>query len=138
MFTVTARDPETKARVGRFIGALKKGIERLDGKACLIAGVDLSHIGRRFGQEEGVGEERLKKTEVDDKHILDYIASGDKRGFVRFMKKINPVNNVCGYPALYVLLDLLDGRKGELIAYRQNVEPDTDSMVSFAALSFPA
>ncbi|MBI5178445.1 MAG: AmmeMemoRadiSam system protein B [Nitrospinae bacterium] len=126
-----------KQRVDRFIRALRTEIKRRPGKICLIAGVDLSHIGRRFNQEEGAAEQRLQETETDDRNLLRLVAEGNKPEFVRFMKETNPRNNVCGFPALYVLLDLLDGRKGELLDYRQNVEPDTDSMVSFAAMSFP-
>jgi hypothetical protein len=123
-------------RVEKFVDALRKGIGRLNGGACLIAGVDLSHVGRRFGQEEGAGKERLAEVEAQDRKLLKLVGAGKKKEFSGLMKKINRRNSICGYPALYVLMDLLEGRKGELLDYRQNVEGENDSMVSFASMSF--
>ncbi|MEE8483513.1 MAG: AmmeMemoRadiSam system protein B, partial [Nitrospinota bacterium] len=47
-----------KERVDKFIAALSKGIERLGDKVCVIAGIDMSHIGRRFGHKDGAPEKR--------------------------------------------------------------------------------
>lgn len=124
------------ARVRKFVEALRKGIQKLNGGACLIAGVDLSHVGRRFGQEDGVDKERLAEVETDDRKLLKLVGEGKKKEFVNFMKKKNRANNICGYPALYVLIDLLEGRNGELLDYRQSVEGENDSMVSFASMVF--
>lgn len=130
-------DPKFNAtRVERFISALKKGMDRLGPRGCLIAGVDLSHVGRRFGREEGVTPELLKEVEADDLAALTFLGAGDKKGFVEHLKKVNPKNSVCGFPALYALFDLLEGRAGTLLEYRQNVEGENDSAVSFAAMTF--
>ncbi len=123
-------------RINRFSAALRKTVEQKNGKVAVIAGIDLSHMGRRFGRKEGVTPELLEKVERDDRQLLRLLADGDREVFVEFMKEVNPQNHVCGFPALYVLFDLLNGRKGELMEYRQNVEGDNDSMVSFAAMAF--
>ena len=125
-----------RGRVDRFTAALKKQIDRLGDKACVIAGIDMSHVGKRFGHAEGVTEGRLKEIEREDRAALGFVASGDKRGFVEYMKAVNPRNHVCGFPALYTLMGLLDGRKGELIEYGQNVEGDHDAVVGFCAMAF--
>lgn len=125
-----------RQRVDKFTAALKKQIDRLGEKVCVIAGIDMSHVGKRFGHAEGVTDERLKEIEREDRAALAFVAAGDKRGFVEYMKEMNPRNHVCGYPALYTLLGLLDGRTGELIEYGQNVEGDHDAVVGFAAMSF--
>lgn len=126
-----------RRRVDRFTAALKKQIDRLGDKVCVIAGIDMSHVGKRFGHTEGVSDGRLKDIEREDRAALGFVAAGDKRGFVEYMKEVNPRNHVCGYPALYTLLGLLDGRKGEPIEYGQSVEGDLDAVVGFAAMSFP-
>lgn len=123
-------------RIGRFINALKKAVEEMGEKVCVIAGVDLSHVGQRFGQMDGVPKELLERVEKEDRRLLELIAEVDKKGFVEFMKEVNPKNHVCGFPALYVLLELLNGRKGKLLDYSQNVEGNNDSMVSFASMAY--
>ncbi len=123
-------------RIKKFSGALQKTIDEGGGKICIIGGIDLSHIGKRFGQVNGATGERLEKLESEDRAALKHVADGNKSGFVDYMKKVNPQNNICGFPVLYVMMDLLDGRKGKLLDYRQNVEGDNESAVSFAAMSF--
>lgn len=123
-------------RIEKFSSALQKTIDAGDGKICLIGGIDLSHIGKRFGQVSGANSERLKKLESEDRQALQHIADGKKKEFVEYMKKVNPQNNICGFPVLYVMMDLLNGRKGKLLDYRQNVEGDNESAVSFAAMTF--
>jgi len=123
-------------QINRFSAALRKTVEQKNGRVAVIAGIDLSHVGRRFGQAEGATPELLEQVERDDRQLLRLLADGDREDFVKFMKEVNPRNHVCGFPALYVLFDLLNGRKGELMEYRQNVEGDSDSMVSFAAMAF--
>lgn len=125
-----------KQRIDKFISALQKGIERMGKKVCLIGGIDLSHVGRRFGETAGAPEARLKEIEYEDKVILGFVADGLKEEFVKYMKKVNPQNHVCGFPALYVLMDLMDGHKGELLEYMQNVEGKNESVVSFTAMRF--
>ena len=123
-------------RIDRFSAALQKTIDGSGGKICLIGGIDLSHIGKRFGQESGASAERLKELEDEDRTALKHVADGKKNEFVQYMKKVNPQNNICGFPVLYVMMDLLNGRKGKLLDYRQNVEGDNESAVSFAAMTF--
>ena len=123
-------------RIERFTKALNKAIQKREGKICLIGGIDLSHVGRRFGQESGAPVERLDKIKDEDNLLMQFVAGGKKTEFVKLMKKINPENHVCGFPVLYVMMDLLEGRKGSLLDYRQNIEGDNDSVVSFAAMSF--
>lgn len=123
-------------RIDKFSGALQKTIDEGGGKICLIGGIDLSHIGKRFGQGNGAPGERLEKLESEDRAALKHIADGNKSGFVDYMKKVNPQNNICGFPVLYVMMDLLNGRKGKLLDYRQSVEGENESAVSFAAMTF--
>ncbi len=125
-----------RQRVDRFTAALEKQIDRLGDKVCVIAGIDMSHVGKRFGHAEGVTDEQLKEIEREDRAAVAFVAAGDKPGFVKYMKEVNPRNHVCGYPALYTLMGLLDGRTGELIEYGQSVEGDHDAVVGFAAMSF--
>jgi hypothetical protein len=123
-------------RVEKFSNALKKGVDAMGGKVALIAGIDLAHVGERFGQEDGAGPERLEALKQDDRKLLDLVADGNKEEFVTYMKAINPENHVCGFPALWMLFDLIGGRKGSLLEYRQSVEGNNDSVVTFAAMAF--
>ena len=123
-------------RVKKFSNALKKGIDSMGDKVALIAGIDLAHVGARFGQEDGAETKKLEALEHDDRKLLDFVADGDKDEFVAYMKEINPQNHVCGFPALWMLFDLIGGRKGSLLDYQQSIEGSNESAVSFAAMVF--
>ena len=124
------------ARVQAFSSALKKTVEKMGDRLCIVAGIDLGHIGKRFGQPEGATKERLELLEKEDRELLSFVAEVNKPEFHKLVKNINPKNNICGFPALYILLDLLQGKKGELLDYGQSVEGNNDSAVSFAAMAF--
>src|SRR5262249_59038572 len=48
----TKGDPERDRRVPRFIDALLETMAASRRRVCLIAGVDLAHVGPRFGDAE--------------------------------------------------------------------------------------
>jgi hypothetical protein len=123
-------------RIEKFSNALKKGVNAMGDRVALIAGIDLAHIGARFGHTDGAGPKRLEALEQDDRKLLDFVANGNKEEFVAYMKEINALNHVCGFPALWMLFDLLGERKGSLLDYRQSIEGDNESAVSFAAMAF--
>jgi len=125
------------ARVEKFSLALKKTVEQSKEKIAIIGGIDLSHVGKRFGQLAGATKSMQANCARDDHAVLDYLANGDKDGFMTLMKKVNKNNHICGFPVMSILFDLLGKRKGELLDYQQSVEGDNDSMVSFASMLFP-
>jgi hypothetical protein len=120
-----------------FISGLQRFLGN-DGKGALIvAGVDFSHIGPKFGHRR-TATSLLLEAKEHDRTLLDAICRGDVMLFWSETRRENNKHNVCGFSALAILLELLPGRNGHLLGYDFWMEEATQSAVSYAALAFPA
>jgi len=119
-------DPE----FGEFCSALKEVISGRK-NICLVAGVDLSHLGRRFGQDIQVDDRLLRWAREQDMAMIERVLRGDARGFMRGIMEEGDRRNVCGTPALHTLLTVLPVRGSRLIMYDQAVDRQAHSVVTF-------
>jgi len=133
--SATVVSSEVEREVDRFVNALSRAIDERD-DVCCIAGVDLSHIGRRFGQDVSLSPELIARAETEDREMLDHVLKGDSEGFIEFIRKENDRRNVCGVPAIYSLLKVLKPGSSALLSYDRAEEPDTGSLVTFAGAAF--
>ncbi len=100
----------------------------------LVAAVDLSHVGLRFGT--GVEASKIMAgVENFDRRLIDHILKGDPLGFLREFFPNGNATNVCGTGPLYTLLKVVEG-PGRLLGYYRAMDPDGSSAVTFAALLF--
>ena len=97
-----------------------------------VAGVDLSHIGPKFGHRERAVFLRAG-AEAHDRALLRAFASGDANAFWAEARRVRDRYNVCGLSALVFLLEIFPGAKGSLLDYDIWMEEPTQSAVSFAA-----
>ncbi len=124
------------AKVNAFLEALAH-ILRDDAAGTLwIAGVDLAHVGRRFGDSGTLSDSYLARLRQRDLATLTTLARGDRDGFVREMIEERDERRICGFGALYSLLTLLPAATGDVLDYGQSVDQAADSAVSFAAIRF--
>jgi AmmeMemoRadiSam system protein B len=124
------------SEVEEFVEALGETLERADSEVCCIAAVDLSHIGRRFGQNVAMSPELLKQVEEEDRSMIDTILKLDEEAFFRGIQQEQDRRNVCGVPAIYALLRVVQAEEGKLLRYDQAVDQATQSVVSFMAGAF--
>lgn len=122
-------------RVDRFIDAIGKTVAEDGREAVYVASVDFSHVGARFGDEGRLSNDGLGRIEKDDRELLSALAGGSMEDFMETIRAKNSGNRVCGFPALYALMRLLGPAEGELIEYRQNLEGDMETVVSFATMA---
>ncbi len=125
-----------QSEVEEFLQALGETLERTDSEACCIAAVDLSHIGRRFGQNIALSPQLLKQVEQEDRAMIETILSLDEEAFFRGIQKEQDRRNVCGVPAIYALLRVVQAQEGKLLRYEQAVDQEAQSVVSFMAGAF--
>ena len=118
-----------------FVSALKKTIKESKKKVCVIASVDLAHVGSRFGDQELQDEAYLKRLRSDDTEMLKYAELLDAEGFRNSIQKDHNSRKICGYPAIYTLLNVIEASEGKLLKYSQYAD-QTNSTVSFASMSF--
>ena len=128
--------PEMDADIREFLDALKEKVEDYPGKVCIIAGVDLSHVGQKFGTPGPLGPTQVKAVEFIDQEMLKIIQRDGTLGFFRHIEEDKNGRNVCGFAAIYSLLYLIKGSKVELLHYGSHYEAVTSSMVSFASMAF--
>ena len=128
--------PSEVEQVKNFIQSLRKTIAESNQKINLIAGVDLSHIGGRFGDEGILTSMLLNQIKNEDLQMLQTVEALDAEGFYSSIQKHNDRRRICGLPAIYTMLSVLDASEGKLIKYDQSVERDTQSVVSYASMCF--
>jgi len=106
-----------------------------DEGTILIAGVDLSHVGPKFGHDVPASF-IIDESERHDRQLLDYLCAGNADGFWSESRRIEDKYNVCGFAALACLLEILPPSQGNLLSYEISREDATRSAVSFAAAVF--
>ena len=118
-----------------FLEVLGLAAKEFDPGTLLVAGVDLSHIGPKFGHEQRASS-LLYQAKNHDRLLIGAICKADVESFWQEMKKVKGVFNVCGFSALACLLEVLSGSKGFVLDYDFWQEESTQSAVSFAAIAF--
>jgi predicted class III extradiol MEMO1 family dioxygenase len=103
---------------------------------CFVAGVDLAHIGKQFGDTEPVTDEFLKWVEAEDRQLVDRLIELDAPGFFNEIAKDQDKRKICGFAPLYSLIHLLDGARGNHLHYGQAFTAETGSAVTFASVEF--
>ncbi|HEX6437536.1 MAG TPA: AmmeMemoRadiSam system protein B [Candidatus Binatia bacterium] len=128
--------PERTPTVGTFLGALKSLVDSERREVCFVAGVDLAHVGRQFGDGEPVTEDFLKWVEAEDDRLVERLAARDAPGFFNEIAKDHDKRRICGFSPLYSLIHLLKKGKGQRLKYSQSFTPETASAVTFTSMIF--
>ena len=128
--------PSESPAIGDFIALLKETVAQSDRAVCFIASADLSHVGKRFGDQVELSSGLLELIKSRDTEMLRYVEQLDATGFFRSIQKDGDDRNICGLPPIYVLLSVMEASRGKILQYSQAPEHGTGSVVSFASLSF--
>jgi AmmeMemoRadiSam system protein B len=129
--------PSEIPAVGRFLAALRSLWEEDGGHGLVVAGVDFSHIGPKFGHRERAAT-LLGEAKNHDLKLIDALSRGDVLGFWGEARRVGDRYNVCGLSALATLLELLPEARGHTLDYDVWNEAPTQSAVSYAALVLAA
>lgn len=131
------RRPEDEPRVARFIDALGEMAAGEGDRLAWVLGVDMAHVGRRYGDEAAAraGEGALREVEARDRERCARLAEGDAAGFWSLVEENGDDLRWCGAAPFYVFLRAAAPARGELLRYEQwNI--DEHSVVSFAGMAF--
>ncbi|QEG34345.1 hypothetical protein Pr1d_16200 [Bythopirellula goksoeyrii] len=135
-FVEHGRMPVESPAVAEFIGGLRDTIHSYGEEVCVVAGVDMAHIGQQFGDDDLLDQERLTSQWTDDQDLLAKACAGDADAWFMHIAKQNDANRICGLAPMYTMLKTIDPERGELLKYDQAVADDDTSCVSFAAAAF--
>jgi len=128
-----ARDRDTEC----FLGALAEMAENHRDRLFWVLGIDLTHLGRRYGNSFTAlaNQGQMLEVEEQDRRRLELVCAGDHQGFLDLVQPGKDALNWCGYSALYTFLRTVGKARGRLLRYEQwNIDPQ--SVVSFASLEF--
>jgi MEMO1 family protein len=127
--------PAEDSGIETFVHALCQTMSGISGRFVVVAGADLAHVGRRFGDPSGPTEDSLRLVGREDLRFLERVADGDAEGMFRAIADDNDSRHVCGYPSIYMTLRILEKTRGELLQYRQWADLESGAAVTFAAMA---
>jgi len=133
----TGGTPEQNPQVQRILGGLSDLAAREGNRLLWVLGVDMAHMGRRYGDaiEAKAGRDEMAAVEQRDRTRIERISAGDAGGFWDLVRENHDDLKWCGSAPIYAFLKAVPGVSGRLLEYQQwNI--DEQSVVSFAGMSF--
>ncbi len=129
--------PEDDEGVREFSDALGE-LQAAEGRRLLwVLGVDMAHMGRRYGDPIQAEARRGEMEEVEerDKARIGTLEAGRAEEFWELVKPNHDDLKWCGSAPFYTFLKAVPEARGRLQLYEQwNIDPQ--SVVSFAAMEF--
>jgi AmmeMemoRadiSam system protein B len=129
--------PEQDEDVHRFLDALSELETRERARLFWVLGIDMAHMGRRYGDPFAATADQGEMEEVaaKDRARIDRLSAGDAAGFWELVQQDQDALKWCGSAPLYTFLKAVPAARGTLNRYEQwNI--DDKSVVTFAGISF--
>ena len=129
--------PEGNEGVQRFFDALGNLSAREGNKLMWLLGVDMAHMGRRYGDQmiARADEGEMAAVAERDKRRIERLTASDPQGFWELVQENKDDLKWCGSAPMYTFLKVVPQARGTLRRYQQwNI--DEQSVVSFAAIGF--
>lgn len=133
----TGNPPEANSAVARFLDALGELAHAQTGRLFWVLGIDLAHVGRRYGDSfSAIAHHGTMLTVAEqDQQRLDSLCAGDLGRFFELAIRNESLLKWCGYSPLYTFAKAMPSARGRVLRYEQwNIDPQ--SVVSFASLEF--
>jgi AmmeMemoRadiSam system protein B len=118
-----------------FAKALGRLIAETDKRSVVIAGADLSHFGRRFGDECELDAPFLAEIERKDREALGAVVAGRSDLFLEGIRGRNNDTRICSAGSIYTIMTALSGARAELLRYHQTVDSESGTAVSCSAIA---
>jgi MEMO1 family protein len=113
--------PEDDELVKRFLGALGEIAEREKARLFWVLGVDMAHMGLRFGDEYAAhaGRDEMTRVGERDKLRIERVNASDARGFWDLIKENGDDLKWCGSSLFYTFMKAVPQARGTLLRYEQ-------------------
>jgi MEMO1 family protein len=129
--------PEADEGVKRALGALAELAAREGDRLLWVLGVDMAHMGRRYGDSltAHANQGEMEAVELRDRARIERMERGDAQGFWELVSENRDDLKWCGSAPIYAFLRAVPQARGSLLHYQQwNIDPA--SVVSFAGMRF--
>ncbi len=130
-------EPEDDEAVRRFLEALGEMAGREGKRLFWVLGVDMAHMGRRYGDPYSATANTGYMAEVAsrDHQRIERLEAGDTGGFWELIRQNQDDLKWCGSAPFYTFLRAVPEARGRLLDYSQwNIDPQ--SVVTFGAVAF--
>jgi AmmeMemoRadiSam system protein B len=113
------------------------GLITSDQRISVIAGADLAHVGKRFGDAFDISDTIVSNIAGRDHADLQHILAGDATGFYQAVMQDTNQRRVCGLNCIYAALQSVAGTiaTGDLLHYDYAHDP-AGGIVSFTNILF--
>jgi AmmeMemoRadiSam system protein B len=119
------------------VQSLRETMDYQQKSVCLLASVDLAHIGPRYGDPFQPHAGTVRENKDADHQLLETIANADAEAFAHILVRERNRRRICGLPPLYVMLKTLEGTvAGELLRYDCTQVDGEGSFVTYASMAF--
>jgi AmmeMemoRadiSam system protein B len=129
--------PEDDDNVRRALGALGELAAKEGERLLWVLGVDMAHMGRRYGDsfEAKAGRGEMEEVERRDRARIERMEQADAAGFWSLVQENRDDLKWCGSSPIYAFLKAVPEARARLLQYQQwNI--DEQSVVSFAGARF--
>lgn len=136
---LSGKPPEAGDGVRGFFDALGEMAELHREDLFWVLGIDLAHIGQRYGDplEARAEQGYLREVREKDAERLREVGAGQSEAFFDLVVRDCDPLKWCGFTPVYTFMQALPQARGEVLKYEQwNI--DESSVVSFTAMEFAA
>lgn len=104
---------------------------------CVIAGADLSHVGRYFRDGRDLEPDFLREVEESDRRALHAVLESGPEAFREEITASRNATNICSVGCIYVLATTMKSvARPRLLRYHQAVISEAENCVTCAAMEF--
>jgi AmmeMemoRadiSam system protein B len=119
-----------------FLNEAKKVLAELGDSALVIAGADLAHVGRRYGDPFDIDDDVIQRVDLRDKEDIKVALECDADAFFQSVMRDSNERRVCGLNNIYAALKVLPSKsEGKLLHYGYAHDP-LGGIVSYASIAF--
>lgn len=125
------------SEIRRFLDACRELVNDPQDQTWVIAGADLAHVGKRFGDPIEIDDHVTEEVRARDFEDLGFVKQLDPEGWYASVMKDGNKRKVCGISAIYSLLKVMQGQatQANILSYDHAPDP-FGGIVSFASVSF--
>lgn len=134
-FLFRKENPFEDSRFLNMVKATESLLKERKGPVLLVAGVDFSHVGHKFG-DPMPADALLPQSRAFEARMLSHIASGEPERVFEMTAENMDRFRVCGLPAILIFSTLLKRDRGELLCHETYDEKATGSAVNYASMVF--
>ncbi len=134
---LSGKPPEETEQNRRFFAALAEMAELHKDRLFWVLGIDLAHIGQRYGDAIEARAEQgfMQEVRAQDLARLRHVCEGDSGNLLEMVLPNYDELKWCGFTPIYTFMQAVKNVRGNVMLYDQwNIDPA--SVVSFTALEF--